>query len=71
MVTEGAKTGRRAVALAAELAKHGVAARAGKAPADAALVIAPDGGETAGAHLVVRAEQDAEAPDWAAVLAPA
>jgi Kef-type K+ transport system membrane component KefB len=71
VVADGARPGRRAVALAAELAKHGVTARAGKEPADAALVIAPEGGDTAGAHLVVRAEQDAEAPDWAAVLTPA
>jgi len=71
VVVDGARPSRRAVALAAELAKHGVAARAGRAPAGDALVIAPEGGDVTGANLVVRAEQDAEPADWAAVLAPA
>lgn len=71
VVADGTRPGRRAVALAEELGKHGVTARAGKPPADGALVVAPEGADAAGAHLVVRAEQDAEPADWAAVLTPA
>jgi Kef-type K+ transport system membrane component KefB len=68
VVEDGARPSRRAVALAEELGKHGLSARTGAAGADA-LVVAAEGAEAAGAHLVVRAELDAEPADWASVLA--
>ncbi len=64
--------GSRASALARRLAKLGVAAPAGPVPGDA-LVVAADtgaatGGESTDAHLLVRAEQDADPVDWAATV---
>jgi len=98
IIADGARPGRRVIALAEELTRHGLAARAeaadgAGAPASsrggAPLVVAADGaggpassrggaplvvaadGAGGPANLVVRAEQDAEPADWAALLAPA
>ncbi|MFF5205503.1 cation:proton antiporter [Streptosporangium sp. NPDC000396] len=65
--------GSRASALAQRLAKLGVTASSGPIPAGA-LVVAPDTGTdtgtaTDGAHLLVRAEQDADPVDWTAAVA--
>ncbi|MGV9778100.1 cation:proton antiporter domain-containing protein [Streptosporangium sp. NPDC003464] len=60
--------GGRASALAQRLARLGVAATSGPVPAGA-LVVAPDTGTAVdGAHLLVRAEQDADPVDWAAAV---
>ncbi|MET8336476.1 cation:proton antiporter [Streptosporangium canum] len=60
--------GGRASALAQRLARLGVAATSGAVPAGA-LVVAPDAGTAVdGAHLLVRAEQDADPVDWAAAV---
>ncbi|GAA3101967.1 cation:proton antiporter [Streptosporangium carneum] len=69
LVVEG---GGRASALARRLARLGVAATSGPVP-DGALVVAPDpggaGGEPGeGAHLLVRAERDADPVDWTAFV---
>ena len=68
VVDDGAKPGRRAVALAEELSRYGLSARTGTVPDGTPLVVAAAGGQTSGAHLVVRAEHDADPTDWAAVL---
>ena len=67
VIDDGARTGRRAVAAAADLARHGLVVSADPAPADALLVVAgselPDG-----AHVAVRAARDADAvpvSEWA------
>jgi hypothetical protein len=70
IVVDGAKAGRRAVALAEELARHGCPARTDEAPTDLSLVVGAEGGkDLVGVHLVARAERDPEPPDWAALLA--
>ncbi|GAA3396703.1 cation:proton antiporter [Cryptosporangium minutisporangium] len=70
VVDDGSRPGRRAVAAAADLARHGVAASAEPAPADALVVVA--GPEVpAGAHVAVRAAQDTDAvpvAEWVADL---
>jgi Kef-type K+ transport system membrane component KefB len=70
VVVDGDRPGRRAVALAEELARHGCAARADAAVEGVTLAVAAEGAkDLAGVHLVVRAERDPEPPDWAALLA--
>ncbi|MBB5963269.1 cation:proton antiporter [Planomonospora venezuelensis] len=65
VVTGGGRTG----ALVRRLAGLGVAVTAGEVP-PGALVVAPDtAAAPAGAHLLVRAEQDADPVDWAAAVA--
>ncbi|MBB2913759.1 Kef-type K+ transport system membrane component KefB [Streptosporangium becharense] len=60
--------GGRAPALAQRLAKLGVTATSGPVP-EGALVVAADTGQAVeGAHLLVRAEQDADPVDWAAAV---
>ncbi|MFJ2032626.1 cation:proton antiporter [Streptosporangium sp. NPDC087985] len=60
--------GGRASALAQRLARLKVTATSGTVPAGA-LVVAPDTGTAVdGAHLLVRAEQDADPVDWAAAV---
>lgn len=71
VIVDGAKPGRRAISLADELVKHGVNARAGSVPEGVVLVVAGEGSSVHGAHLVVRAEQDAEPVNWSKVFAPA
>ncbi|GGS55896.1 hypothetical protein GCM10010156_13050 [Planobispora rosea] len=61
--------GGRASSLAQRLARLGVEATAGEAPAGALVVAPGDGTVPPGAHLLVRAEQDADPVDWAAAVA--
>lgn len=63
----------RGAALALRLARLGVAATAAAEAPPGALVVAPEGAAPPeGTHLLVRAEQDADPVDWAAVTrAPA
>ncbi len=61
VVTDG-RAGRRLTGLLTELAAHGVSARlVGAAePAGAELVVAAEGADTAGAHVLVRERPDSE-----------
>ncbi|MFC6083817.1 cation:proton antiporter [Sphaerisporangium aureirubrum] len=59
----------RGAALAQRLSRLGVdASAAAEVPRDGLLVAADDDQAPAGAHLLVRAEQDADPVDWAAVV---
>ncbi|GAA0258607.1 cation:proton antiporter [Cryptosporangium japonicum] len=70
VIDDGERSGRRATASAADLARRGLVASAGPAPADA-LVIVGGAGLIDGAHVAVRAARDTdvvEVSDWAADL---
>ncbi|SHN46348.1 cation:proton antiporter [Cryptosporangium aurantiacum] len=70
IVDDGERSGRRAVAAAADLARHGLVASADPAPADA-LVVTGGTEVSAGTHVAVRAARDTDAmpvADWVADL---